>query len=307
MSHRSKKHSVVLNAMKLLWLIVTLACTAECHRITANDGSHTAQVLSPPSLSKIGDGILSHLFKSGHWVSSDRSAAPSSPCDNLKDGSCTENRTRRQCPIRCMADLTIKAEIEETLRSPFESISTAKHKLFAALQSQVEQLVLDAGGSRSDVPAEIQNAIHAASVEVVKGAGRKVTPVGGDIGYPLSVVYSYLLGLTQFSDWLKESSIGQAMEKFPTAAKVLTGLAPVVTKHGYDSPESRAYYESTIAYFGEHTIPLFDLGWIYEYIGSVGTYTLGLGKHYYVKVPPLHEREPFQQGGQLLHWQQTRT
>ena len=300
MSHRSKKHSVVLNAMKLLWLIVTLVCTAEGHRITANDGSHTVEVLLPPSLSNIGDGILSNLFKSGHWVSSDRSAAPSSPCDDLKAGACTEKRTRRQCPIRCMAQLTIKDEIEETLRSPFESISTAKHKLFAALQSQVEQLVLDAGGSRSDVPAEIQNAIHAASVEVVKGAGRKKTPVGGNLGYPLSVVYSYLLGLTQFIDWLKESSIGQAMEKFPTAAKVLTGLAPIVTKHGYDSPESRAYYESTIAYFGEHTIPLFDLGWIYEYIGSVGTYTLGLGKHYYVKVPPLHKQSLFNKVGNFF-------
>jgi len=49
--------------------------------------------------------------------------------------------------------------------------------------------------------------------------------------------------------------------------------------------EARTYYASNVYTFGEKSLPLFDLGWVEQYIGSVGTYTTHLGRHFYRKVP----------------------
>ena len=154
----------------------------------------------------------------------------------------------------------------------------------AIMQSVIEELSQSIGGRRSDVPVAVHDACIAVGKALLE-SGLSMSgeaTVGGLLGYPMAVIYSYLLNFKAFRDFVGAS---KALLMFPVAWKLMSSFADVVAVQGYASAEARAFYAANIYTFGEHSKPLTDPGWAQQFLGTIGTYTARLGRHCYRKVP----------------------
>ena len=197
---------------------------------------------------------------------------------------CGDARVRRRCPTLCGTRAENLEVITSYGRSDAAGVRPSPHGLMAIMQSVIEELSQSIGGRRSDVPVAVHDACIAVGKALLE-SGLSMSgeaTVGGLLGYPMAVIYSYLLNFKAFRDFVGAS---KALLMFPVAWKLMSSFADVVAVQGYASAEARAFYAANIYTFGEHSKPLTDPGWAQQFLGTIGTYTARLGRHCYRKVP----------------------
>jgi len=256
---------------------VLSGCTAEEHDVQFDGGRTTVRV-GVPRLPNIV-----------------QCPVPDDP-PALKEEMCNAIDVALGCPSACGAFSSLEKAKKPLRSSVKHTWHPASDKRMAILQSLVEHLTLEGGGAREDVPHHVHEACLSASHALQAGAdlptaetivGRRLDlKVGERLGYPLTVVLSYLVGRPLMQRVLRVAGWDVGPQgTFNVSYGVLSGLVPLVNKYGWTAAEPRQYYDSHVAMMGEHSIPLMDGGWVNSFLQSAEVYGMHLGKHYYHKVP----------------------
>eukprot|EP00657_Telonema_sp_P-1_P007748 TRINITY_DN27901_c0_g1_i1.p1 TRINITY_DN27901_c0_g1~~TRINITY_DN27901_c0_g1_i1.p1 ORF type:complete len:239 (+),score=40.43 TRINITY_DN27901_c0_g1_i1:198-914(+) len=159
------------------------------------------------------------------------------------------------------------------------SLHHATHPLIAQLQSAVEAHMLATGHGRQHVPPLFQQVASQVSSELLLARSTaNPTPHVTALGFPLTVAESLALR----AGLLKPLHLNNQSEAY----RLVIRLAALVAAHGINDPQVHEYYNSTLHMFGEHTVPLLDLGWLNEFLGTLHLYiSPPHGLHAYRKVP----------------------
>eukprot|EP00931_Biecheleriopsis_adriatica_P021724 TRINITY_DN14128_c0_g2_i1.p1 TRINITY_DN14128_c0_g2~~TRINITY_DN14128_c0_g2_i1.p1 ORF type:complete len:679 (+),score=99.34 TRINITY_DN14128_c0_g2_i1:62-2098(+) len=196
-------------------------------------------------------------------------------CQETEFLDCLKEEVKKKCPAECNVQDWFTDLVSSKARNHTAGAHQARNQIVSNLQSMVE-----AKYKELNAQANLPDSIHKALMEfdkclgaVSNGGGDATNPHVADIGYPLTAVEAIILKLGLADRFLNISQ---------SDAQLYYEFVDVIVKYGWNSPESIDFYKRAL--YLDSYLPL-DLGWINEFLGTLGTYSLNFGIHAYRKAP----------------------
>jgi len=217
-------------------------------------------------------------------------AKPGHQCNRTEFLDCLSDEVKKRCAEECGVQEEMLALVEEgaAARGHTQGTKQARNAIVSRIQSLMEKKYKELNSNKS-LPEDVHDAlltldkILASIRQDSEGSGSSLlssdssSPHATDLGYPLTAVEAIL-----FTFGLIDSVIEISKDSV-TAQVYRDWVNKYILRHGWNSKQAHDFYNAAI-YLNEPPFPL-DLGWINEFLGTMGTYAYQKGVHAYRKTP----------------------